>query len=136
MVLYDTVSTVLSIDWKSRQLFDTLGSVKLDWETGNINGFTQIESTTISATTYQNLPILKTKSGTVAGASFTGAPRKATVTFTTPYSTTNYSIGITGVNNRTYTYESKTVSGFVINTNANTVVTGNVDWQTIEYGES
>jgi hypothetical protein len=79
---------------------------------------------------------LKTKSGSVSAASFTGTPRKATVTFTTPYPTTSYSIGITGVNNRTYTYESKTTTGFVINTNANTALTGDVDWQTIEYGES
>ena len=79
---------------------------------------------------------LVTKSNTITAASFTGTPRKNTVTFTTPYATTSYSIGISGSDNRTFTYESKTVNGFIINTNANAALTGNVDWQTIQIGES
>jgi hypothetical protein len=97
------------------------------------NGLT---ANTISATTYQNLPILSMKSDTVAAGSFTGNPKKYTVTFTTAYPNTNYTISITGSDNRTFTYESKATTGFVINTNANTVLTGNVDWQTIAIGES
>ena len=79
---------------------------------------------------------LNIKSGTVTAGSFAGNPRKYTVTFTTPYPNTSYSIGITGSDNRTFIYESKTVNGFTINTNSNTSLTGNVDWQTIATGES
>jgi hypothetical protein len=79
---------------------------------------------------------LRQKAGTVAGASFTGNPKKYTVTFTNAYPNTNYSIQITGAVNRSFTYESKSTTGFVINTNANTTFTENVDWFTIGFGES
>jgi hypothetical protein len=79
---------------------------------------------------------LKTKSGSVASGSFVGTPRTASVTFVTPFSNTNYSIQITGSDNRTFTYTSKATTGFTINTNANTPLTGNVDWVAIEHGES
>lgn len=79
---------------------------------------------------------LITKSNSVSSASFTGSPKKYTVSFTTPHLTTNYGIIITGSDNRVFTYESKTVNGFIINTNANTALTGNVDWLTTSIGES
>ncbi len=79
---------------------------------------------------------LNIKSGSVASGSFAGTPRTAAVTFTTAYPNTNYSITITGGNNRNYTYQSKATTGFTINTNANTALTADVDWQTIQYGES
>ena len=79
---------------------------------------------------------LRTKAGTVAGASFAGNPKKFTVTFTTAYPNTNYSIQITGGVNRTFSYESKSTTGFVINSNANTAFAENVDWLTIATGES
>jgi len=79
---------------------------------------------------------LRQKAGTVAGASFAGNPKVYTVVFTNPYPNTNYSISITGGVNRTFTFESKTVNGFIINSNANLAFTENVDWLTIAYGES
>jgi hypothetical protein len=79
---------------------------------------------------------LRTKSGSVTAGSFAGTPRTATVTFTTAFANTNYSIQITGSDNRTFTYTSKATTGFTINTNANTPLTGNVDWVAIEHGES
>jgi hypothetical protein len=77
------------------------------------------------------------KSGLVAGASFLGTPRKATVSFTTPYATTGYSTSIQGTSDaRTWTVESITVSGFTINANANQAVAGNVQWIAMLNGES
>ena len=76
------------------------------------------------------------KSGTVAAVSFTGAPRTATVTFSTPFPNTNYSITVLGVNSRSWSFKSKTANGFVINTNANTALTGEVTWQCISHGET
>tara|TARA_S200002703_G_scaffold24300_2_gene21100 strand:+ start:7416 stop:11396 length:3981 start_codon:yes stop_codon:yes gene_type:complete len=75
------------------------------------------------------------KSGFARGTDFTGNPKTYKVIFTTAYSDTNYSINITGVVNRNYTFQDKTASSFVINTNANTPFTDIVDWTTIKYGE-
>jgi len=79
---------------------------------------------------------LATKSGTVAGATFAGVPRKATVTFGTAFVSTAYSITITGENSRSWTYESKAAGGFVINANSGAAVAGEVSWQAIFTGET
>ncbi len=76
------------------------------------------------------------KTGVVAAASFTGSPRTATVTFATAMSSTNYSITVTGSTARTWSYQSKTVNGFVINANSATALTGEVSWKAISNGES
>lgn len=75
------------------------------------------------------------KSGIVAGGTFAGNPKKATITFSTAMPSTNYSIFISGTSARTWTYEAKTVNGFVINANANAALTGEVSWQAILNGE-
>ena len=75
------------------------------------------------------------KAGTVRGPQFTGNPKTYIVTFTTPYSSIFYSINITGESSRSYTFESKTSAGFVINTNANSSFTTFVDWTTIKHSE-
>lgn len=79
---------------------------------------------------------LKEKAGTVAPGSFSGNPKKHTVTFGTAFPSSSYSITITGSDGRTFTWESKVAGGFVINTNAGAVLTGNVDWVAISIGES
>lgn len=76
------------------------------------------------------------KSGVVAAVSFTGAPRTATVTFGTAMPSTNYSIAISGANSRSWSYQTKTVNGFVINANANASLSGEVTWTCISHGES
>jgi hypothetical protein len=75
------------------------------------------------------------KAGTVRGPQFTGNPKTYIVTFTTPYSGILYSINITGESSRSYTFESKTSAGFVINTNTNSSFTDFVDWTTIKHSE-
>ncbi len=75
------------------------------------------------------------KSGVVRGTDFTGNPKTYKVIFTTPYTNNEYSINITGISNRNYTYQDKTNASFVINTNANSSFTEEVDWVTIKYGE-
>ena len=107
---------------------------------GTVNNDVTVNGT-LSATTIQgdgsgitNVG-LRTKSGQVAAINFVGTPRKATVTFTTNFPTTNYSISVLGGNNRTFTYESKTVSGFVINANSAAALTQPVLWIAIQHGE-
>ena len=115
--------------------------------TGFVTGDTFVTGVTYSANTLtigqnqgqSNLTTtvgLRTKSGSVASGTFAGTPRTAAVTFTTAFANTNYSIQITGADNRSFTYQSKATTGFTINTNANTPLTGNVDWVAIEHGES
>lgn len=76
------------------------------------------------------------KSGTIAAGSFTGIPRTATVTFATAMPNTNYSISVLGVNSRSWNFQSKTVNGFVINSNSITALSGEVTWQCISHGET
>jgi hypothetical protein len=63
-----------SVDWQARKLYTTIGEEVFDWENGILTGQTNIESSTISATTYLNLPTsnvtgdyLPLSGGTVTG---------------------------------------------------------------------
>lgn len=76
------------------------------------------------------------KSGTVAGGSFTGSPKKFTVTFGIAFPSTAYAITFGGENARSFTYESKGTGSFVISANAAAVLSGEVSWTAIQTGES
>lgn len=77
------------------------------------------------------------KSGLAAGNSFTGNPKKLTITFATPFADTNYNISIISDASRGWTYESKTAAGFTINSNANTALTGTeISWSAFNIGET
>jgi hypothetical protein len=134
-------STGNSIDWENRQLLDSAQSVILDWQNAQFNGNSNTASSTGTATSasyastasYVNGKI--NKNNAVANTSFTGTPRKATVTFTTAFPNANYSVVVTGEDSRTWTIESKLSGSFVINTNSNVALTGNTYWQATSYGE-
>jgi hypothetical protein len=79
---------------------------------------------------------LVTKAGSVANSSFTGNPKKATVTFSTAFGSTNYAITVTGEDARSWTIESKAVGSFVINANSNTGLSGTTYWIATAYGET
>lgn len=79
---------------------------------------------------------LPVKAGVVAGASFSGSPKKYTVNFDDPYPDTNYVILLTGGVGRTFTYETKTISGFTINANAAAAFSEEVSWFTTSIGET
>lgn len=76
------------------------------------------------------------KAGIVAAGSFIGSPRKYTVTFGTPFPSSDYVISVTAVDSRSWTYESKTANGFIINSNASAALTGEVSWTAALVGES
>jgi hypothetical protein len=69
------------------------------------------------------------KSGIIAAINFGGSPQFAVVTFAVPFSDNNYSVIINGDDNRNWTSETKTASGFIINSNATTPLSGNCYWQ-------
>lgn len=75
------------------------------------------------------------KSAVVAGASFSGNPKKFSVVFLTPYPDDQYAILLDGADSRSFTFESKTANGFTINTNAGTAISGDVVWFTSPLGE-
>lgn len=57
--LYDS-NEIKSLDYNSRGLENSSSVEVLNWENGTLTGFTNVVSTTISATTYQNLPSFTT----------------------------------------------------------------------------
>lgn len=78
----------------------------------------------------------KLKSGIVSAGSFTGSPRKSTVTFSSAFSSANYSVGVIGISDgRDWTVESVVGGSFVINANAAAALTGSVYWTAVEHGE-
>ena len=135
-----TADTILPIGWdRINRSGDTVEGDLI------ITGSTQsgtISANTISATTYygdaSNLTNvgLKTKSGIENASGFTGNPKIKAIVFTTPFSSNNYSVTITGEDNRNWTVQSKSSTGFTIDSNTNPLFTGNVFWQAIEVGES
>jgi hypothetical protein len=86
----------------------------------------------LSASTYT----LTVESGEVAAVSFGGNPKTATVTFSSNFPTALYHVSVTGQGNDNYdiTVENKTISGFDINLNANTVPANPITWKATTYG--
>jgi hypothetical protein len=76
------------------------------------------------------------KAGTVAAGSFSGSPKTYAVVFGTAMPSTSYAISIRGTDNRAFSWQSKLTTGFTINSNANSVLTGNVDWIVEAVGEA
>lgn len=79
---------------------------------------------------------LLNRSGVVAAGTFTGNPKKATVTFSSALPSATYGVKITGGDARQWTYESRTTAGFTINANANTALTNDVSWEATITGEA
>lgn len=70
------------------------------------------------------------KAGIIAPGSFTGTPRKATITFNTAMPDNNYAISIVGEDARNWSIESKTSAGFTVNSGSGAVLSGNTFWTT------
>lgn len=92
-------------------------------------------SASYSITTSYALGVPAIKSGIVAGTSFAGNPKTASIVFTTPFPNNNYSVTVTGEPSRTWTIQNKVSGSFQINANNNTAFTTNVFWQAIGVGE-
>lgn len=80
------------------------------------------------------------KSGVLIPGAFSGDPKKATVTFTTAYPDTNYTIGIDAVTQNGITYpirpENKATTGFDVVLGSNNIAhLIEVGWQTVATGE-
>jgi hypothetical protein len=85
-------------------------------------------------------PGLSTKSGIVVPGSFSGNPKKATVTFSSPFPTTSYSVVALAATDGSKSFvvdiESKTTGGFQINLQSNNLANLiEVGWHAIPVGE-
>lgn len=106
--------------------------------TGSLQGTASYATQALSASyasTAEYVNGMKTKSNVVLNTSFAGTPLTSLVTFSTVFPDTDYSILVTGEDARAWTIESKTESGFTINTNSSIGLIGSTFWQATSYGE-
>lgn len=98
------------------------------------------EATTLSAgfmsptdkSKLDSIVVVKIYANSVLATAFSGSPKRASVLFTTPMPSTNYTITVTSADVRVWTFESKAMTGFTLNSNSNQVLSGEVHWQVIE----
>jgi len=79
---------------------------------------------------------LATKAGTGSIASFTGNPKKSTITFASAFPNASYAVAITGEDARSWIVESKVSGSFIINSNSNTAPVGTTYWIATAFGET
>jgi len=96
---------------------------------------TQSLFATSSITASYALGMPTIKAGIVSGSAFSGSSRSASVTFTTAFPNTIYSVVVTGDNARTWTITQKSGSRFFINSNSAAILSGSVYWQAMSIGE-
>ena len=68
------------------------------------------------------------KAGSVAPSAFSGTPSSSVITFNTTMANTNYGVSVIGGDARSWTIDSKTISGFTINTNSIVALTTSASW--------
>lgn len=81
-----------------------------------------------------NLGGLETKSGYIPAISFSGNPKTYQITFANPF-TNNYSISVSSKDARVWSWESKNLNGFILNSNSNQDLSDDVYWESIIIGE-
>lgn len=90
-------------------------------------------SFSVTASFAVGVPTIKTNQ--ISGALFLGTPRTSSVVFTKAYPSNLYSVAIDSEASRTWTIQTKSPTGFTINSNSNTAFTGMVFWTTVLNGE-
>lgn len=75
-------------------------------------------------------------SGVKVSGDFSGNPKIATVTFVKPFADANYSISVIGIDSRAWSIQSVAAGSFVINSNSNGALSGDVHWTAIKHGET
>ena len=79
---------------------------------------------------------LSTKAGALTGSDFGGSTKTASVVFSSPLTTDQYSVSVIGENvNRNWMIFDKDSSGFKINSNSAAVFTQSVSWMVMSHGE-
>lgn len=110
--------------------------VTASYVTGSVFTSTNPALTASFAVTASYINGMIAKIGSASAASFTGNPKKSTVTFTTAFPTgLPYSVVVTGQDSRAWSIESVSATQFTINSNSNTAITNDTYWQAISFGE-
>lgn len=113
------------------------GSVNASRFTGSLFGSASYATTASYTVSASYAPVLlTTKINQVLSSSFSGNPKKATVTFSSSFANINYGVLVTGQDLRSWTIESKVVGSFIINSNSNVNLSGSTYWMATEYGEA
>jgi hypothetical protein len=120
----------MALEWIAKHGILSKGNVIV---TGSVvaNSFTG----SLSGTASYALGIPTIKSGIVSGSVFLGNPRTTPITFSKPFAG-NYTVSVLGeLSATTWTVESKSSNGFVINSNRKDLLGTLVYWQAISIGE-
>jgi hypothetical protein len=75
-----------------------------------------------------------TKAGSGSISSFGGTPFTSSITFDSPFLNNSYSVAVIGEDARIWSIQSKTNSGFIINTNSSVILTNPVYWTATPFG--
>ncbi len=79
---------------------------------------------------------LKTKAGSAENSSFAGTPLVSIITFNSSFDNNDYAITVTGEDARSWTIETKSASGFTLNSNSSVALAGTTYWIATAYGET
>jgi catalase (peroxidase I) len=110
---------VVTVETTSSQTIDGANSKSLNNNDG-IEIISDGSNWIIAAGTGTATSSTTAKSGIVSNTTWTGTPLNYQVSFTSAFPSTNYSVTVTGGDARSWTVESVTVNGFIINSNSNT----------------
>jgi len=124
-------SVILRVNGNEKLKITNSGNTLITGSLFVSNGITS----SLQGTSSYALGIPKTKSGTISGSAFSGNPKIYSVTFINSFPNNLYSISVVGQLVRSWFVQSKSPSGFTINSNSNTVMTGMVFWNAIQTGE-
>jgi hypothetical protein len=81
-----------------------------------------------SLTVTGNITAASLKAGSGSAASFTGTPLTLAITFGTAFTNNSYAVQVTGEDARAWSLQSKSSTGFTINSNSSVALTGPVYW--------
>jgi hypothetical protein len=128
-----TASWALSSSWVSSSVSCSFALFAINAEAAD---FALLAGEAITATTAsyaRGIPTIK--SGIISGSLFSGSAMTSSVVFVTPFVNDLYSVSITSGEARIWTVVSRSIAGFIVNSNSNFQPVDYTFWQAIAVGE-
>jgi hypothetical protein len=100
--------------------------VSSSWSGGQISSS---YSTTSSYSATSSYVFNHVEKGIISGSSFTGSPKNVTIVFPNPFSNDMYIISVIGEDARIWSYNDKTPTSVIINSNSNQSLTGMMNYK-------
>ena len=126
-VIKNRGTDVVTVETTSSQTIDGVSTKSLNNNDG-IEIISDGSNWIIAAGTGTVTSSTTAKSGIVSNTTWTGTPLNYQVSFTSAFPSSNYSVTITGGDARSWTVESVTVNGFIVNSNSNTGLLYSTYW--------